>query len=86
MYRANARIPAHQHTRRVQTPSGFSLFAGDISHPPRAWLERTANVVSYTQPPHGGHFPAFEEPELYAQELRTFYRPHRNPASPEPER
>jgi pimeloyl-ACP methyl ester carboxylesterase len=80
MYRANGLIPAAQQARRVQAPSGFSLFAGDISHPPRTWLERTANVVRYTQPPRGGHFSAFEEPELYAQELRTFYRPYRDPA------
>ena len=86
MYRANGLIPAAQHARRVQAPSGFSLFAGDISHPPRTWLERTANVVRYTQPPRGGHFPAFEEPELYAQELRTFYRPYRDPAGWEPDR
>jgi pimeloyl-ACP methyl ester carboxylesterase len=54
-----------------------SLFAGDISHPPRAWLERYANVVRLTEPPRGGHFAAFEEPELYAEELRSFFRPYR---------
>ena len=45
MYHANAAIPPAQHARRVEVPSGFSLFPGDIVHPPRAWLERTANVV-----------------------------------------
>src|SRR5277367_4868939 len=80
MYHANAQIPAAQHTRKVQVPSGFSLFAGDISHPPRAWLERTANLVRLTEPPRGGHFAAFEEPELYAEELRAFFRPYRTPA------
>jgi pimeloyl-ACP methyl ester carboxylesterase len=77
MYRANGQIPAAQHARRVEVPSGFSLFAGDISHPPRAWLERSANVVRLTEPPRGGHFAAFEEPELYAEELRAFFRPYR---------
>ena len=80
MYHANAQIPAAQHTRKVQVPSGFSLFAGDIHHPPRAWLERTANLVRLTEPPRGGHFAAFEEPELYAEELRAFFRPYRTPA------
>jgi len=37
-------------------PSGFSLFPGDIVRPPRAWLERTANVVRVTEPVRGGHF------------------------------
>jgi pimeloyl-ACP methyl ester carboxylesterase len=81
MYHANAAIPAAQHARRVAVPSGFSLFPADIGHPPRAWLERTANVVRVTEPPRGGHFAPFEEPELYAQELRAFFRPYRTAAS-----
>ena len=81
MYRANAAIPAAQLTRRVEVPSGFSLFPGDIVRPPRAWLERTANVARVTTPARGGHFAAFEEPELYADELRTFFRPFRTGAA-----
>jgi pimeloyl-ACP methyl ester carboxylesterase len=30
-----------------------------------------------TEPPRGGHFAPFEEPELYAAELREFFRPYR---------
>jgi pimeloyl-ACP methyl ester carboxylesterase len=81
MYHANAAIPPAQLTRRVEVPSGFSLFPGDIARPPRAWLERTANVVRVTEPPRGGHFAPFEEPELYAQELRAFFRPYRTAAT-----
>jgi pimeloyl-ACP methyl ester carboxylesterase len=81
MYHANAAIPPAQHARRVAVPSGFSLFPADIGRPPRAWLERTANVVRVTEPPRGGHFAPFEEPELYAQELRAFFRPYRAAAS-----
>jgi pimeloyl-ACP methyl ester carboxylesterase len=77
MYRANAAIPLAQHARRVEVPSGFSLFPGDVVLPPRAWLERTANVVRVTEPARGGHFAPFEEPELYAEELRAFFRPYR---------
>lgn len=80
MYAANAAIPAAQLTRRVEVPSGFSLFPGDIVRPPRAWLERTADAVSVTEPARGGHFAPFEEPELYARELRTFFRPYRSAA------
>jgi pimeloyl-ACP methyl ester carboxylesterase len=78
MYRANAAIAPAQLARRVEVPSGFSIFAGDIVRPPRAWLERTANVVRATEPSRGGHFAPFEEPELYAQELRDFFRPFRS--------
>ena len=77
MYRANAAIPPAQHARRVEVPSGFALFPGDVVRPARAWLERTANVVRVTEPERGGHFAAFEEPELYAAELREFFRPYR---------
>ena len=80
MYRANAAIPPEQHARRVEVPSGFALFPGDIVLPPRAWLERTANVVRITEPARGGHFAPFEEPELYAEELRAFFRPYRKRA------
>jgi len=78
MYRANGAIPPAQLAGRVEVPSGFALFPGDIVRPPRAWLERTANVVRVTEPDRGGHFAAFEEPELYAQELREFFRPFRS--------
>jgi len=76
-YNANAAIPIAQHARRVEVPSGFSIFKGDIVRPPRAWLERVANVVHVTEPPRGGHFAPFEEPELYVGELRDFFRPFR---------
>ncbi|MFD3444705.1 epoxide hydrolase family protein [Microbacteriaceae bacterium 4G12] len=77
MYNANAAIPADQLARRVEVPSGFALFPADIVRPPRAWLDRTANTVRVTEPARGGHFAAFEEPELYAEELREFFRPFR---------
>jgi pimeloyl-ACP methyl ester carboxylesterase len=77
MYRANSAIAAEQLARRVDVPSGFSLFPAEILPPPRAWLERTANVTRVTEPGRGGHFAPFEEPELYAAELREFFRPYR---------
>lgn len=77
MYAANAAMPVEQHARRVEAPSGFALFPGDTLHPPRAWLERHANVVRVSEMDRGGHFAPFEEPELYARELREFFRPYR---------
>ena len=77
MYAANAAIPPAQLARRVEVPSGFSIFPADLVRPPRAWLERTANVVRATEPARGGHFAPLEEPELYARELREFFRPYR---------
>ena len=81
MYNANAAIAPAQLARRVDVPSGFSIFARDIVRPPREWLERTTNAVRITEPARGGHFAAFEQPELYAQELREFFRPFRAAAA-----
>ena len=80
MYRANSRIPPAQLARRVEVPCGFSFFPAEVGrhHPPRRWLDRVANVVRVTEPPRGGHFAPFEEPELYAEELREFFRPYRS--------
>jgi pimeloyl-ACP methyl ester carboxylesterase len=73
MYRAMAQTPAEQLSRRVEVPSGFSIFPADINLPPREWAERTSNVVRFTHPEAGGHFAPFEVPELYAKELRDFF-------------
>ncbi|WP_405590266.1 epoxide hydrolase family protein [Streptomyces sp. NBC_01190] len=77
MYRANGEIPPAQQARRVEVPSGFAVFPANISRAPRAWLERTTNLVRFMQAPCGGHFAPFEEPEFYAEELRAFFRPYR---------
>jgi pimeloyl-ACP methyl ester carboxylesterase len=52
-------------------------FPANISKPPRSWLEHATNLVRFTQAPRGGHFAPFEEPEMYAAELRAFFRPYR---------
>lgn len=62
---------------RVEAPTGFAIFPGDSSQPPREWAERSYNVQRYTLMPSGGHFGAWEEPELLANELREFFRPLR---------
>jgi pimeloyl-ACP methyl ester carboxylesterase len=77
MYRANGAIDVAQFSRRIEVPSGFSLFPGDIAPPPRAWLERTTRLERLTTPERGGHFAPFEQPDIYAQELRDFFRPYR---------
>ncbi|GAA4157395.1 epoxide hydrolase [Gryllotalpicola daejeonensis] len=76
MYNANSLVPADQLARRVEVPSGFSIFPADMVRPPREWLERSTNLAYFSEPPAGGHFAPFEVPELYAQELRTFFAPY----------
>jgi pimeloyl-ACP methyl ester carboxylesterase len=58
----------------VSVKTAVALFPEDIYHPPRSWAARTHNVVKYTRMPRGGHFAAWEEPELLAMDLRDFLR------------
>ena len=63
--------------QRVAPPVGFARFPKEISRPPRSWLERTFNVVQWTEMPSGGHFAAMEKPDLLAAEIRKFFKPLR---------
>jgi pimeloyl-ACP methyl ester carboxylesterase len=63
----------------TDSPAGLAAW---IVEKLRAWLDRTANTVRVTELPRGGHFAPFEEPELYAQELRDFFRPYHQPPTP----
>lgn len=61
----------------MHVPTAIAIYPGDIARPPREWLERNYKVGRYTQMARGGHFPEWEEPQLLAEELRTFFRPLR---------
>jgi pimeloyl-ACP methyl ester carboxylesterase len=56
-------------------PAGIALFPREAQFP-REWAERSVNVQHFSVMPQGGHFAALEEPELFAQELRTFFTQH----------
>ncbi len=57
------------------TPAGFSLFPKEPFRASRRWIEkRYANVLHYNELPRGGHFAAWEQPELFAQEVRATFR------------
>jgi len=58
----------------VETPTGIAIFPGELSRPPRAWAERAYNVARWTVMPRGGHFAAFEQPELFVSDVRAFFR------------
>ena len=55
----------------------MALFPGDILLPPKEWAKRNLNITRLTTMPRGGHFTAMEEPDLLAEEIRTFFRPYR---------
>ena len=61
-------------TSRVNVPVGFLMSMNDMFPPaPREWAERSHNVVHFTEAHSGGHFLEWEEPELVARDLQTFF-------------
>ncbi len=62
---------------RVTVPCAVALFPVEINRPPREWAERTHNIQRWIEMPRGGHFAAMEQPELLAEDIRSFSRPLR---------
>jgi len=58
---------------QVTLPTGCSIFPKEIVATPRSWAEqRYANIQYWNELDHGGHFAAFEQPELFVNEMRRF--------------
>ena len=58
---------------RVELPTGVAAFPKELSRPPRAWCEPYYDITHWTTMPRGGHFAAFEQPDLYVEDVRTFF-------------
>jgi pimeloyl-ACP methyl ester carboxylesterase len=59
----------------VSLPVGFTSFPGEIWQTPRSWVENSyPNVAYYNEVDKGGHFAAWEEPELFTSEVRAAFR------------
>lgn len=58
----------------VKVPTGCAIFPVELSRLPRAWVEKSFNITHWTEMDSGGHFAALEEPQLLAEDLRTFFR------------
>jgi len=72
-----AHTPLPRPARKDQVPVGVALFPKEIHIPARKWLEKKYNLVHWTEMPRGGHFAAMEEPALYVEDVRKFFRPLR---------
>ncbi len=61
-----------------RVPVGFSTFPGEIWRTPRSWAEKSYPTLNYFGvAERGGHFAAWEEPELFSEQLRAAFRPLR---------
>jgi pimeloyl-ACP methyl ester carboxylesterase len=62
-------------TKGVSIPVAVSVFPDEIYTPPRSWVEKAyPNLIHFNELDRGGHFAAFEQPELLSNELRTAFR------------
>jgi epoxide hydrolase len=59
----------------VTVPTGCSIFPKELQRPSRRWAEkRFTDIRHWNELDRGGHFAAFEQPELFVDEVRTFFR------------
>jgi len=69
----------------VGVPVAFTTFPGELWRAPRSWVEASYPSLGYfNEVDRGGHFAAWEEPELFATELQAAFRPLRAPQIPQP--
>ena len=69
---------AGQAPPQVTLPVGFTTFPGEIFRAPRSWAEKVYPNLSYFhEAARGGHFAAWEEPQLFSEEVRASFRPLR---------
>ena len=68
-------LAAGQAPPEVKLPVGFTVFPGESFRAPRSWVELGYPTLAYfNEASKGGHFAAWEEPELFAAEIRAAFR------------
>ncbi|MEK1886951.1 MAG: epoxide hydrolase family protein [Phyllobacterium sp.] len=59
----------------ISVPVAVTIFPGEVYRPPRHWVERAyPNLIYFSKAEKGGHFAAWEEPELFSIEVRAAFR------------
>jgi pimeloyl-ACP methyl ester carboxylesterase len=70
-----AALASGQKPPKLSLPVGFTVFPSEIIQAPRSWAEKVyPNLIYFHQADKGGHFAAWEEPELFAAELRAAFK------------
>jgi pimeloyl-ACP methyl ester carboxylesterase len=63
------------HPTDFDIPVGITVFPQEIVQTPRAWAERAyRRLIFFREADQGGHFAAFEQPDIFAQQVRAFAR------------
>jgi pimeloyl-ACP methyl ester carboxylesterase len=70
-----AAIASGQKPPELSLPVAFTVFPGEIFQAPRSWAEKVyPNLTYFNEVDKGGHFAAWEEPELFATEMRAAFK------------
>ncbi len=66
--------------KNISIPFAISVFPDELYQAPRSWAERAYphNLIHYNRLDRGGHFAAWEQPQLFSEEIRASFRPLRN--------
>ena len=65
---------AAQKTAEIKLPVAITVFPEDVYRPPETWARRAyPNLIYFHEVDKGGHFAAWEQPELFAAELRAAF-------------
>lgn len=73
----NPWTPSHDRFPVVEAPTACSVFTHDVLLMPRRWAEKYYNLKRWRVFSSGGHFAPMEEPEVYLDEVRSFFRDYR---------
>ena len=64
-----------QRTKEIKVPVAITVFPGEIYQAPKSWAEKAYPTLNYfNEVKKGGHFASWEEPQLFAEELRAAFR------------
>lgn len=74
IYYENRNTPPEKAIEYINVPTGAAIFPAEIFITPRAWAEAAYDLRHWTVMPRGGHFAALEQPELYVNDVREFFR------------
>lgn len=72
--RGNPWTPSHDRFPVVGVPTAVSIYPGEIYKPPFSWTQKYFNVQQYRVHNDGGHFAPLEVPDIYVDDVRTFFR------------
>ncbi len=73
--RGSVIVAAAQMTAEISLPVAITVFPEDVYRPPETWARRAyRNLIYFHEVDKGGHFAAWEQPELFAAELRAAFR------------